>query len=264
MLSNLILAQRFKFKIQKVLYVFRTLKKLHSEKVFWLSLGENCLTDNILQRYGIKSFSTPYSHGRSNIDYAILLEKSNYEGLLDSINLKYENVGNKKVVRSKIIDCCDNIFNELHMKGFEMTYQDVIQSKINRMSFNRKIKRLVNYRGKKKFVFFYHHRINENSNLDLIFKKSFEFSKFYATKEYPCEIIIFCQKIITNKSERKTTYKKVKTNIHFFEMYTQQIWSGNDENIFWAKIDDDLVKKMIDTTLRIINTGFEVKESIIQ
>lgn len=44
--------------------------------MIWLSLGENCLSDNILSRHSLKSFSTPFSHARSNIDYALELEKT--------------------------------------------------------------------------------------------------------------------------------------------------------------------------------------------
>ncbi|MFJ5369320.1 DUF1796 family putative cysteine peptidase, partial [Bosea sp. CER48] len=44
----------------------------------WLSLGENCLPDNILERNGLKMFSTPFSHGRSNIEYAIQLHSEGY------------------------------------------------------------------------------------------------------------------------------------------------------------------------------------------
>lgn len=42
---------------------------------YYLSLGENCLADDILKRYKLKSFSTPYSPTRSNIEYAIQSEK---------------------------------------------------------------------------------------------------------------------------------------------------------------------------------------------
>ena len=43
--------------------------------MYWLSLGENCLPDNVLQRHGRKTLSTVFSSGRSNIDYAVSLEE---------------------------------------------------------------------------------------------------------------------------------------------------------------------------------------------
>ena len=67
------------------------------EKYLYLSLGENCLPDGILKRYGLKSFSTPYSSARSNIQYAIENELNNYTELLNRKNIVIENRYNKSM-----------------------------------------------------------------------------------------------------------------------------------------------------------------------
>ncbi|NTV83021.1 MAG: hypothetical protein HGA23_01820, partial [Bacteroidales bacterium] len=189
--------------------------------------------------------------------------KSNYEGLMLPENLKHGLSEKKKVVRSTLFNQCDNIYNDMHMKGFEMTHHDVIDSEKDRENFNRKIERQLEIRGNKKVVFLYHHRVNKNSNLDLIFKKASEFSEIYSKGKYSCSVIVFSQKTIPDKDERKVYYKKIKHNIHFFEFYTLQLWGGKDDDLFWARTDDDLIKKMINIAVVIIKAKNKVKEGFI-
>jgi len=249
--------------MRRILKFFQPDQKIDFSEILWLSLGENCLPDNILHRHGLKSFSTPFSHGRSNLDYALALEKSNYEGLMLPENLKHGLSEKKKVVRSTLFNQCDNIYNDMHMKGFEMTHHDVIDSEKDRENFNRKIERQLEVRGNKKVVFLYHHRINKNSNLDLIFKKASEFSTLYSKGKYNCTVIVFAQQVITDNEERKVHYKNIRKNIHYFEFFTRQLWGGKDDDLFWARTDDDLIKKMIDTSVSLFSQGKKQKEGFI-
>jgi hypothetical protein len=211
------------------------------------------LTDNILQRHSLKSFSSPYSHGRSNLDYAIFLESTNYEGLLNKENLEIGFVGKSRVVRSKIVTKCDEIYHFLHKNGFEFTHHDIINNDKDRKSLIRKINRLNAIRGKKKIVFFYHYRMNENQNREMIFQKANEFLKYYS-EEKESYMMIFTQKIIKNRDERKLNYLKIDTYIHFFELFTEQIWEGENNDIVFAKPDDDLIKEMLGCVQNIIKS----------
>lgn len=138
----------------------------------YISLGENCLTDNILERFGIKSFATPYSHGRSNIDYAIHLEREKYIDLLKIDFLYYGYAGKTKVVRNLHYSKSDNIFNEMHVKGFEFTHHDVINNETHRESYERKIERMLSIDDKSKIKFYYHYRNCDNQNLEIFISKS--------------------------------------------------------------------------------------------
>ncbi len=93
---------------------------------FYLSLGENCLPDNILRRHGLETFSTVYSSGRSNIDYALHLESEDYAYLLSQKYLYYDHVGAAKVVRNRRYSKADDIYEALQSNGFEFTHHDVI------------------------------------------------------------------------------------------------------------------------------------------
>ncbi|QBC43668.1 DUF1796 family putative cysteine peptidase [Iodobacter fluviatilis] len=162
----------------------------------WLSLGENCLSDNILQRHGLKSFSSPYAASRSNIDYVIALEKENYASILLKENLVYEDAWGKKVVRSTSIINADDIYEPSCSKGFEFTHHDPISSINDRNSFQRRIQRLNEFRKKKDVVFLYHHRITERSNLIKLREKFSTFISFYLGNQSNCHLIFFYQTLI--------------------------------------------------------------------
>lgn len=241
-----------KNRIKKSFYLLWGNLRLKYSKYIWLSLGENCLTDNILQRHGLKSFATPFSHGRSNIDYILNLERRNYVGLLDKQNLHYEDLNDKKVVRSTLINSCDNIYHELHMNGFEFTHHDVIKSEEARISIQRKIDRLIKYKGKKNYVFFYHWRINKNMNKEILIEKLNDLVKIYSIQNKKCNIVIFTQNIISKKAERGINYSSFSESLHFFELNTLYKWEGDDDDVLWAKNDDDIIQKMIIQTKKIV------------
>lgn len=229
-------------------------------KNLWISLGENCLTDNILQRHNLKSFSTPYSHGRSNIDYAIQLEHLKYLGLLDSANLKHESLDGKNVVRSTLINSCDDIYHQLQMNGFEFTHHDILKSVSAKKSLERKVGKLQRYKGSKNYVFFYHYRLNNNMSKDKVFEKVAQFSSFYKLNGHKCFMIVFTQNIINDDNRRGIYYSKVSDTVHFFELSTLHNWQGDNQDIFWARVDDDLIQKMIAATKKIILKGKEISE----
>lgn len=233
-------------------------------KIYWLSLGENCLPDDILKRYSLKSFSTPFSNVQTNLDYNLLLESIRYQGFLDKANLEYEQQSVKRFVRSKIICKCEDVYVHYHMNGFGTSYFDLINSEEHRRSFDRKIKRLLSLRGKGNTVFFYHYRFHRKQNLELIFDKAFEYAKYYSKPSKPCQMIIFSQKMICDISQRGLHYQRIRNNIHFFNFHTKRIWSGNDPEIFWARSDEDLIQKMVDTTIRIVKLKEVIPDGIIQ
>lgn len=230
-------------RIQKYLKKTFFEKRLFCLRTFNVSIGENCLTDNILQRHGLKSLTTPYSHGRSNIDYAIKLEASNYSNLLNRKYLSYEKVGFQTVVRNIHYADSDHIFSEMHCRGFEFTHHDVIQNESHRESYQRKINRMLKYRGKKNFNFFYHYRLNKNQDLDLLFEKAKFFLSFYKNRSR-CRFNIITQEIVSDVKNRGIKVTHYAENVRAFIFKTLHLWGGKDQDIFWANIDDNLFKKM--------------------
>jgi len=235
---------KLKRLINKIAAEFNSLKQKNSD-TYYLSLGENCLTDNILDRYKIKSFSTPYSHGRSNIDYAINLEKENYNDLLKNEYLFYDYVEESKVVRNKHYSISDDIYSELHLNGFEFTHHDVIGNTKHRKSYERKITRMKTFNDSKKLKFIYHYRNNKNQQISSIVKKASEFLSYYEKRKITCEFIFFTQEIVADKSERSIQQVHNANNVTGYVLKTLEVWEGDDQEILWAKKDDDLLAKMI-------------------
>lgn len=233
-----------KRNLRKIIRKFENYKRKIS-KTYYLSIGENCLTDNILVRHKLKSFSTPYSHGRSNLDYVIKLEKENYSNLLKSEYLYYDYAGETKVVRNKHYSESDNIYNELHQNGFEFTHHDVINNDIQRNSYERKIFRMQSFSKREKIKFVYHYRNNDNKDLKLIVKKAEKFLSYYQRKAIKCEFIFFTQEIISKKEERSLIKVYNFNNIKGYVLKTLEVWAGDDQDLFWARKDDDLITKMI-------------------
>ena len=236
--------QKFKKLLQKTAGV-----RNQFSNTYYLSIGENCLTDNILDRFKIKSFSTPYSHGRSNLDYVIELEKDSYSNLLKPEYLYYDYVGDTKVVRNNYYSKSESIYNELHKNGFEFTHHDVLNNDAQRKSYERKIARMLSFDKSKKLKFVYHYRNNDNLNIDKLVFKAAEFLKFYQKKGIDCDFIFFTQEIVTENSQRSITKIHDTKNVRGYMLKTLELWVGDDEEVLWARKDDDLLSQMIQEIL---------------
>jgi Putative papain-like cysteine peptidase (DUF1796). len=218
--------------------------RLFFSNKLYVSFGENCLTDNILKRYGLKHLTTPFSHCRSNIEYILHLERDDYADFLNLDYLEYEKVSGKMVPRLKKYNTIQNEYISSHKKGFEFTHHDVISDEKVRTKIQQRVFNLKKLIGKKKFVIFYHHRVNNATDKDLLIRHLCELREIYSTKKIKSEIICFTQRIINSFAERSVSYSK-DDEIHFFVFNTMNEWSGDDQEIFWARCDEDLIKEMV-------------------
>lgn len=211
-----------------------------------LSIGENCATDKILQRFNIKSYATPYSFVRSNIFYALQLENSKYDFLLDSKYLKkdpqsffpnfYRNYNFEQPE--------PGLFSPLCANGFEFTHYDVINKTEDRESMERKIARLLDLRNSNEdIVFFYHHRYVQNCQLDKVIAYLNDFCDIYTNPNRNVTCVLLEQRLVKNSAERHFFINQHKKVISSF-FYTNRIWEGNDKNVIFGAIDEDLIFQM--------------------
>lgn len=212
--------------------------------MLYLSLGENCLPDNILDRYSLKSFSTPFSHGRSNIDYALQLENDNYNLLLKPAFLRHEELGGQQVTKNFRFEQCDDIFDKSVARGFEFTHHNVISNEEARKSYLRKVIRMKEIKNNEDITFLYHHRRNPRSNFKKLYAKLEGFLASYKSDGFRCNIILFSQEIINEDAERRIRGKNVTENLVHFTLFTKNLWRGKNQDIFWARVDDDLIAQM--------------------
>lgn len=209
------------------------------------SLGENCLTDNILDRNGLKSFSSPFSSGRSNIEYILGFEKQGYTDFIDKNFLEYQYLGDgKKVVRNNKYVVTRNIYNGSCALGFEFTHHDVIADERARQAFERRYQRILSLTNNN-IILVYHHRKCDQTDTGLMLYHLTELADIYKSRQNNVAIFAFYQVIVSDKTERKVESYRVG-DVHMYKFYTLDEWSGNNNDIFWARCDDDLVQIMID------------------
>jgi len=228
------------------------------DSVLWLSLGENCLPDDILKRHGRKSFSTPFSSGRTNIDYALELEKENFCNLLIKDNLCYGDAWGTRVVRSTYITKADDIYDVSCARGFEFTHHNLIESQKDLDSYHRKVQRLIAIRNRMDVVFLYHHRRNDKSDFNKLIQKLCDFRLIYSTNNSKAYIVLFHQSIVHQKDERRLEIEFFDERFLEFKFHTEYVWGGNDSIIFYARNDEDLVTEMfkkIDAHFAFIKGG---------
>ena len=96
------------------------------------------------------------------------------------------------------------------------------------------------------FVFFYHYRISPDFQLNALIEKAQRFIPYYATHGKSCELVIFTQNIVATREERGVQYTPLHPHIHLFMCDTINPWGGGNDDDFWAKNDEDLVKIMMD------------------
>lgn len=207
----------------------------------WLSLGENCLPDDILNRHGLKSFSTPFSSGRTNIDYVLQASRSNFSGLMDPENLVRGHADGSDVVRSILYSCDTEIYSPSVSCGFEFTHHDVISNESHRASFGRKIERWIDLRDSgEKAVFLYHHRTQQTKPPNRLFEKL-----SLLLDDFPTSHIVFFYQEIVRPEHRHVAVRPIQDRLIVAKFATDCIWAGKDPNVFWARRDDDLVTEML-------------------
>jgi hypothetical protein len=222
--------------------------KRRTNKIY-LSFGENCLTDNILTRYGLKSSTTPFSHCRSNIEYILDLERNNYKNFVGGEFLQYGDLSGKPVPKFNTNLILENNYHHLHKNGIEFTNHDVIKNKRYWAKIVRRANNLKLFLGKSQYVLFYHHRVCEDSDFELLLKHLSELKNYYSTEEHECQVVLYKQIIIPKESKKKLIYHE-NNDIHVFDFYTHYTWTGRDQRKYWAFIDDSLISKM----LKIVKT----------
>lgn len=153
-----------------------------------------------MKRHGLKSFTTPYSHGRSNIEYILQIEKDRFKHFLNPKCLRYEESCGHRVPRLKIYNEIHNTYDKLHMNGFEFTHHDVIGNPEHRDALKRRAERMLKIRGCRLFIF-YHHRHCVSTNFDKLLNDLNALRSLYLKRCNAVDIILFCQSIVKDPAE---------------------------------------------------------------
>ena len=97
----------------------------------------------------------------------------------------------------------------------------------------------------KNVVFVYHNRYCRETDMDLLVSCFEEVKRIYEARNNHVQIYIFTQERVSSKDDRKVECKETDS-VKIYTFYTQNIWEGDNQDIFWARCDDDLLRVMID------------------
>lgn len=132
----------------------------------FISLGENCLVDAVLRKFGLKAESFPFGSSRSNIEYFHQIIESDFKDFLDPQYLKQVTNYGQEVVINKKYSIENQIYDHSSSIGFEFVHLKVL-SQEGRESVERKVERLRKLLNEDtRIVFIYHYRYNKNQAPD--------------------------------------------------------------------------------------------------
>jgi len=226
----------------------------------YISIGENCLADDILKRFNMKSFSSPYASSRSNIEYILAFENSEFQDFLNPDFLVREEALGPFAVRNKRFIETENDYDVSCTCGFEFTHLDVFQQEY-RETMQRRCNRLLHLRGKKLHML-YHHRYCETTNLSVLANHLNQLKNIYERRGNKVYIYCLLQSLVNSESERRVEKKKVK-GIYIYQLYTTSIWKGSHQDTFWARNDNDLLEAVIADMKKYSNFSRKVKKVIV-
>ncbi len=202
----------------------------------FVSFGENCLTDHILKRHGLKSFSTPYANCRSNIEYILQLERDAFSDLINPEYLHWQEAGSLKVLRSSKYQDHQNYYDPAHMRGYEFTHYDVINNTAHREAVQRRCDRLLNL-GCDEEIFlniFYFHRQNLNTDMYLLIDHLNALKEIYEERCKNVQVVMFQQIIVNDLSLRRVEHRVIN-GIHVYSFLS---WISGQEEIRIFSGDD--------------------------
>ena len=148
------------------------------------------------------------------------------------------------VVRSTTIADSRNIFHSAHSLGFEFTHHDVLDNEEHRASVERKIERVDELRKKRDVTFLYFHRKGDYSDIKELKSRLLHFSKYYENESSSCRVVLFYQELFKSKHDRRLDFSDSIGPVKEFVFHTKDIWAGKDQDVFWARKDDDLFEQM--------------------
>lgn len=209
--------------------IYNDKKCLEKTESVYISIGENCLADDILKRFNLKSFSSPYASSRSNIEYILQFERLQFKSFLNPTFLVPSEMYGKPVVRNNKYVETENHYNSSLINGFEFTHHNVLQPEHNE-TFRRRCNRMLFLR-KKKIHMLYHHRYCKSTDLSLLTLHLSELKDIYSNRDNQVYIYCFFQSLVKNEAERRIE-KQIINGIYVYQLYTMNIWGGGTERYF--------------------------------
>lgn len=96
----------------------------------------------------------------------------------------------------------------------------------------------------KNVIMVYYHRLCSDTDIDLLAMHHSCLADIFKTRKNTVHIFAFTQHLVPDKQYRGIGKMLVNgINLYVFNILSE--WQGDNQEIFWARCDDDLLKQMI-------------------
>jgi hypothetical protein len=207
--------------------------------ITWVSLGENCLSQEIINDLGVKTIVSPYSWGFSTIDHIINLQEEDF-----LINYYEQNTcpkwEEKYSVHKTSKNSNDSFFVETG-KILIFRHHDFFSNNEDYEKIKRRMDRYKSLNSDE-IVFLYHHRIGQTANPEYVRSRL----EYFLLEYYPkAKALMFYE---VESEQRGIRLIQDKNNVFEFEVKTTA--SDKTESQGWKKASTrDLHKEMLDYVL---------------
>lgn len=213
------------------------------DTVSYVSLGENCLIDEILKDFHLRKATFPFGSGRFNIEYIRQICEEDFEHFMDTRFLRVAEVEGKQVVKNDYYSFTHDIYESSVCDGVEFTHHNVFDDKI-RESVQRKVdrfKELID--NPKDAIFMYYHRHSEKSKSDVVIDELKKWMEWVQTRSGLKPRMIFLhQEIVQDFQDSNWKFFRHEWGFEVI-MYTTHTWNGPER---WAAaFDRDLFQEML-------------------
>lgn len=211
--------------------------------VTYVSLGENCLIDEILKDFHLRKETYPFGSGRFNIEYIRQICEEDLAHFLDPNFLRYAEVEGIQVVKNDYYTFENDIYESTVCDAVEFTHHNVLDPKV-RESVQRKVERFrLALSDPRDYVFMYYYRYSEKRNEEAIITQLKMWMDGVEKKSGVRPRLIFLhQELVNHYQDSHWKYQEQVWGIEV-TMYTKQVWEGAQR---WSAADDrDLFREML-------------------
>jgi ubiquinone/menaquinone biosynthesis C-methylase UbiE len=233
----------------------------------FISIGETCLTDAVLEKLHLKKESYPFGSSRSNIEYILQAIGEDFEHFIDpTVLVKQVNAVNQKVMVNTRYSSSEDIYHILSSSLYEFTHHDLDLIE-NRDSFSRKVERFRNIlRSEKEVCFIYYNVISPNRDIVKIFSYLRSFLELLEKKYNKKSKCILWYQTISNAG-RKVIINQDK-DILSAEFVTPEKWltdhnwdARGDMDLFGTFFSSSETANFLGETVTINAPSEEIKKA---
>jgi hypothetical protein len=206
------------------------------KNIIWVSLGENCLSQQIINDLGLNSIIGPYSWAIGSIDHILNIQEKDFS--VDDYTEVTEPIYNQTYsIHKTSKNSNDSWFKDANKSLTFRHHNFSIQKDYEQMARRFDRHKALNDEN---IVFLYYYRATENSpNYEYVRSRL----EYFISKYYPkSKAVMFYR---TDGDEGTINLIDSKSNVFEFEIKTTTPYEGEDPN--WKAMPDrDLHKEMLE------------------